>query len=422
AIVWMYVIKTPAYSVTVDGNSEFIVENSADVIQALEQILEEEGEIDQAMEIKSRIGFKRVYVSPSRLVAAENVANELGIALQPKTIAAAILANNNPVVYVQDQLVAEAMLNQLKNNYSLVAEGEKLLSVEFEEQIQIREERVPTAQVLALDDALKVISTGSASPHIYKVQEGDSLWSIARKNDMYVSEILQHNNIQEDTVLALGQELILNRTQPSINVVAKIEGQRNEEIPFQTKTITDQQANGGVKVSDEGQNGLKFVAYSATKRNGVMENRDISEERIIKEAVDRVVVKSSRTYQVASRGGGSGTLNWPVNGIITQSYGGGHTGIDIGGSSGTTIVAAAGGTVSSAGYQGGYGNFVVINHGNGLVTRYAHCSKMLVKAGQRVSQGEAIAKRGSTGRSTGPHLHFELLQNGSFRNPINYLR
>jgi murein DD-endopeptidase MepM/ murein hydrolase activator NlpD len=153
-----------------------------------------------------------------------------------------------------------------------------------------------------------------------------------------------------------------------------------------------------------------------------MEKRDISEEKIIKEVVDKVVVNGSRTYQVASRGGGaSADLDWPVYGSITQSFGGGHTGIDIAGSSGTTIMAADDGNVSSASYQGGYGNFVVINHGNGLVTRYAHCSSLLVTPGQYVARGEAIATRGSTGHSTGPHLHFEVLQNGSFRNPINYL-
>jgi murein DD-endopeptidase MepM/ murein hydrolase activator NlpD len=221
----------------------------------------------------------------------------------------------------------------------------------------------------------------------------------------------------------LGQQIIINKNQPLINVIAKVEGQRNEVIPYQTKTITDQQVSSGIKVRDEGENGEKYVAYTATKRNGVMENRDVSEEKIIKEAVDQVVLKGSRTYQVASRGGGaSANMNWPVNGIITQPFGGGHAGIDIGGSSGTTITAAAAGNVSSASYQGGYGNFVVINHGNGLVTRYAHCSSMLVKAGQQVAQGEAIATRGSTGNSTGPHLHFEVLESGALRNPINYLR
>jgi murein DD-endopeptidase MepM/ murein hydrolase activator NlpD len=144
---------------------------------------------------------------------------------------------------------------------------------------------------------------------------------------------------------------------------------------------------------------------------------------VLKVAVDRVIVKGSKaTYQVASRGGtSSGDLDWPVYGSISQSYSGRHTGLDIAGPSGTAIGAADSGTVTFAGWDGGYGYFVIINHGNGLVTRYAHCSKLYVSAGDWVNQGQSIGARGSTGHSTGPHLHFEVLQNGSFRNPINYL-
>ena len=129
---------------------------------------------------------------------------------------------------------------------------------------------------------------------------------------------------------------------------------------------------------------------------------------------------------VASRGGsvvGSGNLSWPINGSITQYFkGSAHTGIDIAGSTGAPIRAADSGIVTFAGYQGGYGKFVIINHGNGLVTRYAHCSSINVSPGESVTRGATIATRGSTGRSTGPHLHFEVLVNGSFANPMSYLR
>jgi len=136
------------------------------------------------------------------------------------------------------------------------------------------------------------------------------------------------------------------------------------------------------------------------------------------------VVKGSRAIQLASRSGsvvGSGALCWPVSGYISQ-YFGGHTGIDIAGSIGSSVLAAAGGTVSFAGWDGGYGKCIVINHGNGLSTRYAHLSSIQVSDGQSVSRGQTIGLRGSTGNSTGPHLHFEVLSGGSFVNPLNYLR
>lgn len=107
----------------------------------------------------------------------------------------------------------------------------------------------------------------------------------------------------------------------------------------------------------------------------------------------------------------------PVTGKLRQ-----HTGIDYGSPHGANIVAAASGTVLVAGYNsGGYGNYVVINHGGGISTLYAHASSLLVSAGQTVTQGQVIAKVGSTGMSTGPHLHFEVLVNGQHTNPASYV-
>ena len=95
--------------------------------------------------------------------------------------------------------------------------------------------------------------------------------------------------------------------------------------------------------------------------------------------------------------------------------------IDLAISSGTKIRASDGGTVISSGYSGSYGYVVRINHGGNRVTLYAHCSKLLVKAGDKVYQGQHIANVGSTGRSTGPHVHFEVIINGVKRNPLDYL-
>ena len=118
----------------------------------------------------------------------------------------------------------------------------------------------------------------------------------------------------------------------------------------------------------------------------------------------------------------------PVTGVITSRYGanesiGDHThkGIDIGAPNGTKIVAAAKGTVSYSGWMGGYGYLVIIDHGNGIQTYYGHCSKLYVKVGEEVEAGEQIAAVGSTGYSTGNHLHFEIRKNGSQVNPQRYL-
>ena len=119
------------------------------------------------------------------------------------------------------------------------------------------------------------------------------------------------------------------------------------------------------------------------------------------------------------------TLVKPVNGTITSRFGrrsgGIHTGLDIANSSGTPIKAVAGGTVIYSGYKGSYGRMIVIDHGNGVQTYYAHCSKLYVSSGTYVNQGQLIAAVGSTGNSSGPHLHLEIRVNGVAKNPQNYL-
>ena len=111
-----------------------------------------------------------------------------------------------------------------------------------------------------------------------------------------------------------------------------------------------------------------------------------------------------------------GTRTHPVTGRVKR-----HAGVDIGAGYGTNIYAANSGTVLVAGWNsGGYGNYVVIDHGGGITTLYGHCSSLCVSKGQTVTKGQVIAKVGSTGMSTGPHLHFEVLKNGSTTNPMSY--
>lgn len=118
---------------------------------------------------------------------------------------------------------------------------------------------------------------------------------------------------------------------------------------------------------------------------------------------------------------GSGSFMWPTSGYLTQGYWLGHQAIDIGAPTGTPILAADTGYVASTGWMGGYGNYVIVNHGNGFETLYAHLSEIRVIAGQGVQQGHLIGLVGSTGRSTGPHLHFEIRQGGVKRNPLGFL-
>ena len=167
------------------------------------------------------------------------------------------------------------------------------------------------------------------------------------------------------------------------------------------------------------------------------------------EAISKLYVAPPKVVRVAkttaTRYGATGSVNTalstssgkanlgvslikPVSGIITSRFGVGsairrasHTGLDIAASTGTPIAAAASGTVTFSGYKGSYGNMIVISHGNGVQTYYAHCQSLYLSAGAQVSQGQTIATVGSTGNSTGPHLHLEVRLNGIAYNPQNYV-
>jgi murein DD-endopeptidase MepM/ murein hydrolase activator NlpD len=176
------------------------------------------------------------------------------------------------------------------------------------------------------------------------------------------------------------------------------------------------------------------VAARSLKRSaladlGASRMHDVAEvESLAAESASLAAAIQSAQASAGSSGTGAPSAAgfiWPVNGPVVSGFGMRwgrmHEGIDIAASSGTPIHAAAAGTVIHAGWLGGYGNLVVLDHGDGLSTAYAHASAILVGLGQRVSQGETLSLVGSTGNSSGPHLHFEVRVNGSAVDPLFYL-
>ena len=121
---------------------------------------------------------------------------------------------------------------------------------------------------------------------------------------------------------------------------------------------------------------------------------------------------------------GSGNFSWPSAGYVSQAYWGGHPAIDVAGWIGSPVTAADGGYVvlAGGGWNGGYGNHVIIDHGNGFSTLYAHLTSIFVEPGMTVSKGQEMGTMGNTGNSTGPHLHFEVRYGGVPYNPASYLK
>jgi murein DD-endopeptidase MepM/ murein hydrolase activator NlpD len=229
--------------------------------------------------------------------------------------------------------------------------------------------------------------------------------------------------VTEDSVLKIGQELNVTFLQPLLQVVVIKEEAKKETIAFASQVIEDASMyKGDNKVEQEGKEGTRQVTYKVSEQNGVRVAQEVTSENILQEPVSYIVRKGTKV--VPSRGDGS--LTWPANGGYISSevgyrWGSYHKGIDIARPSNRTIKAADNGTVVSAGYDGGYGNKIIIDHNNGMRTVYAHLASISVSVGQTVSKGSAIGVMGDTGNSTGIHLHFEVYKNGSLQNPRDFL-
>lgn len=234
------------------------------------------------------------------------------------------------------------------------------------------------------------------------------------------------NDSLEDTnsVIRVGQELIITIPEPELSVDHDEEMYYEEiyDAPVQY-VYNDSWYTNQTKTLQEPSAGFRKVVAVVSYKNDTETNREILKEEVVMEAVPKIVEKGTRippTY-IKPISGGRLTSNFgkrkaPKKGASTY-----HKGVDWATPKGTTVVASCGGTVAKAGWGSGYGYVVYINHEDGRQTRYGHLSKVLVTAGQKVSQGDKIALSGNTGVSTGPHLHFEILINGKQVNPLNYL-
>ncbi|UFT99394.1 M23 family metallopeptidase [Radiobacillus kanasensis] len=300
--------------------------------------------------------------------------------------------------------------------------GESMITnVVFSEEVAISQQKSNEKDILTVEQGLKLLQKGTLTEKVHKVKEGEVLGAIAAKYNLDTEKLLELNpKITEETLLQIDQKLNVTDYEPFLDVVVKEEKLVDEEIAYEKEVIeSDELYKGQTKVKQEGQNGSKRVHYLVEKVNGNVASQKVLDEQVTKEPVKEVIIKGTKV--VPSRG--TGNLQWPaVGGFITSGqgsrWGSYHKGIDISGVGNRSILAADNGTVVSAGWDdGGYGNKIIIDHNNGYRTVYAHLSSISVSSGQTVTQGTKIGVMGSTGNSTGVHLHFELYKNGALVNP-----
>ncbi|MDR0468648.1 MAG: peptidoglycan DD-metalloendopeptidase family protein [Peptococcaceae bacterium] len=348
-----------------------------------------------------------------------------------------IAVSNEHTVYLPSKAQALEVLEDVKRSY--LPEGEvTVIDTEFVEPVDLIMRQIPITDLGDASQAFRTLTEGREPLKEYKVQSGDSYWSIATKYNMTVDELMMLNEAT-DTKLRVGQILRLNIPKPLLSVKTTVSAIQMMDIPFSTVYRTNEDEwQGQSKVLSAGINGTKEVEYEIAKINGFMVERKVLAETVIADPVDKVVESGSKVI-VASRsetviapesrqgssGGGSGVLVWPIRARINSPFGyrsrGYHSGLDLQAETGDPIYSAGAGKVISSGFFADYGNQVTIDHGDGLSTMYAHLSQINVAVGQEVGVQELVGLAGTTGRTTGPHLHFEVRINGTAVNPVDYL-
>ncbi|MCL1919221.1 MAG: peptidoglycan DD-metalloendopeptidase family protein [Peptococcaceae bacterium] len=367
----------------------------------------------------------------------ENQASAEDIAQYVKTYIPGygIRVNEDIAIVLPTQEDAEEVLEDLKERYAARSDTNNVKSVDFLEAVDIVEEKAPPLSMKTREEAKKALTEGRLRAVEHTVVEGDTLQDIAQEYNTTLDEILAENpglTAEAGEELTNGAVLKLVEEKPYVTVIVEGERSTTEDIPFETEK--KMVAQNKTVVHQEGELGAKDVKYRYISKNGVVaeEDKEYITENRKKEPVTKIIYEGTG-YRAGSKiAQGSGSIpkiRWPVDsGTITSGFRTAqrpnHNGIDVGLPIGNPCYASAGGVVIVAGWGGGYGNTIVIDHGDGVGTRYAHLNKIHVAVGETVSRGQRIADTGNTGNSSGPHLHYEIFTNtdGTIRyiNPAQY--
>lgn len=301
-----------------------------------------------------------------------------------------------------------------------------ILCMDFAQEVEIVETYLPESQLIDISAAIEDVTKDEEQPGEYEVVSGDTLSEIAIKVNIPMDEIISMNETLEDenSTIRAGDKLVITVPEPKLSVIREEEVYVEEIYDADVVYVdNDSWYTNQTQVLQQPSAGFRRAMVNISYLNDKEVSREVLKEEVVMEAVPKIVERGTRippTYIKPISGGrqtsGFGRRNAPKKGASSN-----HKGIDWAVPTGTTVRASCGGTVAKAGWGSGYGYVVYLNHEDGRQTRYGHLSKVLVKAGQTVKQGDKIALSGNTGVSTGPHLHFEILINGRQVNPLDYL-
>lgn len=298
---------------------------------------------------------------------------------------------------------------------------------QFVEKVEILEGMHMRSELIDKEGLQSLLNKKSEATITHTVKKNETRASIAKYYGITVDELEEQNPIIKETKLKTGDKLTISYKKSPISIKFTVTETKTKVEKFKKETVEDSKLSTSYKkVTTEGQNGEIETTSQITYVDGRIVSEKILAEEVISEVVNEITTIGTNDNPTAS----TGKFSWPLPNYSTITsefgprWGTNHNGLDISGSDvyGADIVAADGGTVIlSQEDNSGYGKYVIIDHGNGYQTLYGHCSELCVSVGDKVSAGQKIAEVGSTGYSTGPHLHFEIIDNGTKVDPYPFL-
>lgn len=415
------------YEYSYNGRVLGYVEDQGDVVEILDIISEElsaQYNTNIVIDPTTDIEFRPVVAFGKEMDDSDTVLRRFTYLTEINAQGYAIKADGEVIAVVETEEIANKVLDSIKALYVVNSESVKYEYIGFAEEIVIEPYGTTLNNISSLSGAVKKIKDGGQQASVYTVVNGDTLYGICKKLGISMNQLKAMNpGLSVNTVLHAGDKFNTTEAVPLITVETIEVSTFAENIPYKTEyNSSSKYYKGEQVVTKNGKNGKAKVTARLVKKNGkTIEREDLSRETII-EPVTRIITKGTAATPPKK---GTGQFKRPTTLGVSYAYGWRwgrmHYGIDFAGPVGTKIVAADGGTVTMSQWYGNYGYCIQINHGNGFTTLYAHCSKLYVSVGAKVYKGQTIAAVGNTGRSTGPHLHFEIKKNGKNVNPAHYL-
>lgn len=404
------------YTVKVNNVVLGVVATKGEYYEVLDEVKKE---VDTISEIEftpvADESFSMDIVSVDSFTQKEELAENVK-AMSSGMVESYVITSNGEFVIA---LHTESDAIRLKDEYLGGFIDEKYESVDYATEVLVAKSHVPEDTIKTFEDAKDEFLLGRTEN--YTVAENDTIDTIAERFGVSAEDILSKNEIEE---LMVGTTLKIYTSKPIIPIktVTYING--NVDIPFGVEQIEDDTVyRGQTKIKTKGEVGSKYLHAYITEVDGVVTEENIIETQVISEPVTQIELVGTKEPPPSV---GTGSFLMPTSGRLTSSYGRrwgrNHEGIDIGAKIGTPIYAADNGIIIESEYKSnGYGKIVKIDHQNGYISYYAHCSQLYANVGDVVAKGDLIAAVGNTGRSTGPHLHFEIRYNGTVQNPYNFI-